>query len=198
MGYGDGKAKRTGNSAKNIADCFLSDNGFQVLNSPRDEKGVDRNIMLPGKSGKEAKVRIRGRSGINNPDTPRWFQFKISASDIAESVKKGKDLEHLWQDAIKKADFWILVSLQEQGNEVWVFPTEVILEIARLNAPHYQEWTSNDFSKPAYKQKGNNPGEMAGKQKELNLHVTDKSGVILENRFQSYKNNADVLHAYFQ
>ena len=188
MSYEDGIAKKTGRIGEDEADKFLEDNGFSKHRPAGRDIGIDRLVSLPERTNKEARIQVKGRGQIANP---RWFQLTVPGAQVRDAFEEGKDLEELWERRIYQVDFWVLVSIPAQ--EVWVFPSEVIFEIAETNNFSYRSRRDNQYDKPHYDKKG----KIQKKQKELNLDVKDESGIPLREKFQRYRDNAECLYAFF-
>lgn len=186
-GYGDGRAKRTGEIAKEKAEAFLIEKGFTLQPPAKARSGFDLIASQPDKSKKEAKIQIKGRGQADNP---RWFQFTISAKQLREAIENKENLEELWKQRIFAANFWILVAIPK--NEIWVLPSAVVLEIADANYAHYKSRPDNQFDNLQY----DNSGSIKRKQKELNLDVKNESGLFLWEKYEKYKDKVDALNSF--
>ncbi len=184
MSYIDGIARITGKIGEAEVDQFFKNYGLYYYRPPGLDIGIDRIVSLNDKSTIQAKIQIKGRRQISNP---RWFQLSITPVQISKSFNDKTDLNNLWKKKIDMVDFWILVSLPK--NEIWVFPSHVIHEIAIINYSVYKTRNDNDYSQVHYTK----TGKIAKKQKELNLDITDKFGTPLTEKFAFYKNNISQL-----
>lgn len=175
MSYKDGIAKRTGHIGEKEADAFLTTNGFETSVPPGKDVGIDRLVRRPD-GDRTARVQVKGRSQISNP---RWFQFTVTASSIRNTWDRRESLETLWRQRIFMCDFWLLVSVPM--GEVWVFPSNVILNIVEDIAHHYVGRADNQYEQPHYDKNG----KIQKKQKELNLDVCDKSNVLIREKYSA-------------
>lgn len=187
MSYRDGIAKKTGRIGEKEADIFLANHGFDAKRPPGPDVGIDRVVRLPERPQKHAKIQVKGRGQVANP---RWFQLTVPATQIRDAFERGEDLEQLWKQRIYQVEFWLLVSIPK--NEIWVFPSDVILEIAMVNECQYKTRQDNQYKAPHYDRNG----KIQKKQKELNLDITDDSGTLLWQRFQSYRDNAEAINSF--
>lgn len=89
-------------------------------------------------------------------------------------------------------DFWVLVSIPL--NEIWIFPSTIIFDIAEVNARIYCNRRDNNFDQIYL----NKHGKIEKKQKELNLDVLDSSGVYLHDKYKEYKGNCSVIYNYLK
>ena len=184
MSYKDGTAKITGKIGESEIDQFFKKNGLYFSRPPGLDLGIDRFVSLNSTSALKAKIQIKGRRQAGNP---RWFQLSITHSQIIKALSDKADLNDLWRKKIDMVDFWILVSIPNQ--EIWVFPSKIIHEIAKLNYPIYKSRKDNDYSQVHHDKRGN----IAKKQKELNLDIKDLNGITLAERFSFYRNNITPL-----
>lgn len=184
MSYIDGIAKETGFLSEDLVDNFLSENGLTSVKPIVRQLGVDRIVTLSDNPNKQAKIQVKGRSQVSNP---RWFQLVVSSKQLQEAHSNGQDLNQLWKNQIDVVDFWILVSIPK--DEIWIFPSKVIHEIAKANYLKYHTRRDNDYSNISYDHKG----KVDRKQKELNLDVCNENGVPLYVKYKEYKNNAQLL-----
>ena len=184
MSYIDGIARITGKIGEAEVDQFFRNNGLYFCRPPGLDIGIDRIVSLDNKFTIQAKIQIKGRRQISNP---RWFQLSITPFQISKSLKDKTDLNDLWRKKIDMVDFWILVSIPK--NEIWVFPSHVIHEIASINYSVYKTRNDNDYSQVHYTKNG----KIAKKQKELNLDIIDKFGIPLTEKFASFKDNLSPL-----
>lgn len=184
MSYKDGIASTTGRIGEAEVDQLFKHNGLYYFRPPGLDIGIDRIVSLNEKSTIQAKIQIKGRRQISNP---RWFQLSVTPDQISRSVKEMTDLNDLWLKKIYMVDFWILVSIPK--NEIWIFPSQVIHEIASINSPVYKNRKDNNYSQVHYTKHG----KIAKKQKELNLDTKDSNGVLLTKRFSSFRNNINPL-----
>lgn len=186
MGYGDGMAKETGDLSEDKADLFLNENGFESV-KPLRRNGVDRIVSLFDNPNKVTSVQIKGRRQIENP---RWFQLSVPVNQLRDAKAKGQDLNELWKDRIYMVDFWLLVSIPK--NEIWVFPSRIIHEIADINFAKYKTRQDNDYSQ-IFQDKN---GKDVKKQKELNLDICDENGIQLFIKYKRYLNDASYIHDF--
>lgn len=184
MSYKDGIAKFTGKIGEAETDLFFMKNALHSFRPPGLDIGIDRIVSLNPLRGIQAKIQIKGRRQVGNP---RWFQLSITPSQIIKALSDKTDLNDLWRKKIDMVDFWILVSIPNQ--EIWVFPSKIIQEIAELNYSIYKSRKDNDYSQVHHDKRGN----IAKKQKELNLDIKDENGITLEKRFSFYRNNITPL-----
>jgi hypothetical protein len=184
MSYKDGIANNTGKIGETEADQFFKNNGLHSWKPPGPDIGIDRIVNLNSSPRLQAKIQVKGRRQVQNP---RWFQLSITPTQIIKASNDKIDLNDLWKKKIDIVDFWILVSIPNK--EIWVFPSRVIHEIAELNYPIYKSRKDNDYSQVHYA----NKGKIAKKQKELNLDIKDKNGILITERFLFLKNNISPL-----
>lgn len=184
MSYKDGIARITGRIGEAEVDQLFKHNGLYFFRPPGLDIGIDRVVSLNEKSTIQAKIQIKGRRQISYP---RWFQLNVTPDQISKSVKEKTDLNNLWLKKIDMVDFWILVSIPK--NEIWVFPSQVIHEIASINSTKYKTRNDNDYSRFHYTKHG----KIAKKQKELNLDIKDNCGIVLTERFSIFRNNINPL-----
>lgn len=184
MSYKDGIANFTGKIGETEADQFFQKNGLHSFRPPGPDIGIDRIVSLSNSLGIQAKIQIKGRRQVKNP---RWFQLSITPSQIFKAISDKIYLNDLWKKKIDMVNFWILVSIPNK--EIWVFPSRVIHEIAEINYPIYKSRKDNDYSQVHHDKRGN----IAKKQKELNLDIKDKNGILITERFSFIKNNITPL-----
>jgi hypothetical protein len=187
MGYEDGQAKKTGRLGEKEAIEFLATHGFSAEKPGGQDIGIDLLVSLQGNIDKVVKVQVKGRGQVANP---RWFQLSITPSQIKSAWTEGRQLDLLWKNKIKMVDFWMMVSIPL--NEVWVIPSDKVIEIAKLNSVKYNSRLDNQFDKPHYTKHG----KLAKKQKELNLDI-EIDGVPIWQQFLNYQNNAKAIMEYF-
>jgi len=189
MSYKNSTAKETGKSTESTVDKFFIENGYNCVKPSGKDIGIDRIVTSDKYPGVEVKIQIKGR---RVEETPRWFQFKVNSSKIRDAIASGKDLNELWKERIYMNDFWVLVSIPK--NEIWVFPSVVIHEIADINYHKYKGRRDNNFNE-VFTDKN---GKIESKQKELNLNNMDEDGVVLYERFAAYKHNLSCIEDFFR
>ena len=189
MSYKNSTAKVTGVITETETDKFFVKHGFNCFRPQGQDIGIDRIVTSNKYSEIEAKVQVKGRY---QEETPRWFQFKINSAKIRDAIKAGKDLNELWKERIYMVDFWVLISIPK--NEIWVFPSKVIHEIAAINYNKYKGRKDNNFSEVFRDKKG----VIKKKQKELNLDIEDEHGIKLFKRYESYKFNISCVESFFK
>jgi hypothetical protein len=186
MGYGDKIAKKTGKLGEAEAEKFFIENGFECF-KPIPDIGVDRVLNLKNVSDKQIKVQIKGRGQSKNP---RWFQLKVSEVQLKKAYEINQDLNELWKQQIYMVDFWVLVSIPK--NEIWVFPSKIIHEIADINFKKYFTREDNNYNQLNYYKNG----KVKKKQKEINLDLKDENGVELFEKYKNYKNNISLIKEF--
>ena len=188
MGYEDGRAGKTGRLGEKEAIQFLVSNGFSAVKPSGKDVGIDLLVSPKDNSTLYAKAQVKGRRQVANP---RWFQLSITPAQIEAAWSSGQPLESLWKKKIRMVDFWIMVSIPL--NEVWVIPSDKVMEIAEMNAKKYCSRLDNQYDKPSYTKHG----KIAKKQKELNLDI-EVDGIQIWKKFCNYKNSVNSLIGYFQ
>ena len=188
MSYVNSTAKSTGKITEIITEDFFKEHNYNCFKPQGKDIGIDKIVTSDKYPGREIKIQVKGR---NVKKTPRWFQLKVSSAKIRKALNTGRDLNELWMEKIKMVDFWVLVSIPE--NEIWVFPSEVVLKIAELNYPHYTKRSDNNYSEVFYDKNG----KIKSKQKELNLDKEDENGVKLYKRFARYKFDPSGIEEFF-
>jgi len=188
MGYEDGRAGRTGRLGEKEAIQFLVSHGFSAVSPSGKDVGVDLIVSPKENPTQFAKVQVKGRRQIANP---RWFQLSITPAQIEAAWLNGQPLESLWKNKIRMVDFWVMVSIPL--NEVWVIPSDKVMEIAELNSRKYCSRLDNQYDKPSYTKHG----KIAKKQKELNLDI-EVDDIPLWKKICDYKDNVNSLIRYFQ
>ena len=188
MSYKTNTAKKTGIFTEEETDHFFSRFGYDCVRPNGSDIGIDRIVTSKKHPGIEAKVQVKGRLPEK---TPRWFQFKVNSAPIRIAIKEGKDLNDLWKERIYIVDFWVLISIPEK--EIWVFPSNIIHEIAIINSKKYKGRKDNNFSK-VYTDRN---GKIEKKQKELNLDIEDENGIKLYERYSIYKSNISCIENFF-
>jgi hypothetical protein len=118
---------------------------------PKRDIGVDLEVWHSARHDRFVNVQIEERGRKQKNRKYRWFQI---------GTEKQKD---------NLCDFFILVV--ERHDEYWVFPKEVVCEIAEINAAKY----------------GNRL------QAEINLDIVDADGVKLTERYAEYLNNFQII-----
>jgi hypothetical protein len=186
MSYGDKIAKKTGRLGEVEAEKFFVENGFECY-KPLPDIGVDRVLNLKNVSEKQIKVQIKGR---RQPENPRWFQLTVSGAQLKKAHENYQDLNELWKQRIYMVDFWVLVSIPR--NEIWVFPSKIIHEIADINFKKYYTRKDNNYNQLFYDKNG----KVKKKQKELNLDLKDENGVELFKKYKDYKNNISLIKEF--
>jgi len=188
MGYENGRAGKTGRLGEKEAIQFLDSHGYTAVKPAGKDVGVDLLINQIENPTIIAKAQVKGRRQLANP---RWFQLSITPSKIKNAWDSGEPLDSLWKNKIRMVDFWILVSIPL--NEVWVIPSDKVMEIAELNSKKYSSRIDNQYEKPSYTKHG----KIAKKQKELNLDI-EVDGIPIWKRYIIYKNNVNSLREYFK
>lgn len=188
MSYKTNSAKSTGTITEERTDKFFNDLGFNCVKPDGPDIGIDRILTSAKYPGLAAKIQVKGRLPEK---TPRWFQFKVNSAKIRDAIEEGKDLNELWKERIYMVDFWVLISIPK--NEIWIFPSKIIHEIANLNSDKYRGRQDNNFS-DVYT---NRNGKIKPKQKELNLDIEDENGIKLYKRYSSYKFNISCVEDFF-
>jgi hypothetical protein len=87
-------------------------------------------------------------------------------------------------------DFWVLVSIP--CKEIWIFPSQIINQIAEANFTKYHTRRDNNYSQINIDKNG----KVEKKQKELNLDIYDVNGVQLFKKYKDYKNNISQIHEF--
>lgn len=188
MGYEDGRAGKTGRLGEAEAKQFLQSHGFSTVKPASQDVGVDLIILSKINSEISAKAQVKGRRQSENP---RWFQLSITPSQIIVAWSSGAQLDDLWKQKILMVDFWILVSIPLK--EVWVIPSNKVMEIAVLNSKKYSSRLDNQFKEPHYTKHG----KVAKKQKEMNLDL-EIDGVPIWQKYGDYRNNINPLIEFFR
>lgn len=188
MSYKTNTAKSTGIITENQTDQFFNKFGFNCVKPDGQDTGIDRIVTSDKYPGIEAKIQVKGRLPEK---TPRWFQFKVNSAKIRDAIKEGKDLNDLWKERIFMVDFWALISIPK--NEIWIFPSKIIYEIANLNSRKYKGRKDNNYAE-VYVDKN---GKIEKKQKELNLDIEDENGIKLYERYSKYKFNISCVEDFF-
>jgi hypothetical protein len=188
MSYKNSSAKSTGKITEAETDKFFIEHGFNCVQPQGQDIGIDRIVTSDKYQGIEAKIQVKGRYPEN---TPRWFQFKVNSAKIRKAIKSGKDLNELWKERIYMVDFWVLISIPK--NEIWIFPSKVIHEIANINYHKYKGRKDNNFNE-VFKDKNE---KIEKKQKELNLDIENENGIKLYKQFEEYKFNISCVEDYF-
>ncbi|HAF31110.1 MAG TPA: hypothetical protein DCG75_18895 [Bacteroidales bacterium] len=186
MSYGDGIAKKTGKLGEAEAEKFFIENGFECY-KPIPDIGVDRVLSLKKKSDKQIKIQIKGR---RQPENPRWFQLTVPRAQLKEAHESKQDLNELWKQRIYMVDFWVLVSIPR--NEIWVFPSKVIHEIADINFKKYFTRKDNNYNQLFYDKNL----KVEKKHKELNLDIKDENGIELFKKYENFKNNISLIKEF--
>lgn len=150
----------------------LKDSGL-VAEKPVPDKGIDLDVYHPGNPVNKIKIQIKGRG--ENPQNGRWFQIRTSPKQRNDAVKLGLHVSETYKEKVKLCDFFILVSLKH--DELWVFPIDVILEIIGINREYYKNRKDNQN----------------GHQAEINLEITDSSGILLYKKYYFYRNNVSLI-----
>ena len=187
MSYTDGFAKETGHLGETEVDRFFKKNGLYCNRPFGQDNGVDRILKLSEFAEKQAKIQIKGRRQLTNP---RWFQLTVTSKQLATCFKEKRNLNELWRNRISMVDFWVLVSIPL--NEIWIFPSEIIFEIADANARIYSNRRDNNYDQIYY----NKLGKIQKKQKELNLNIKDDSGIQLSDKYSKFKDNCSIIIDY--
>ena len=187
MSYFDGIAKNTGHLGETECDRFLKDNGFNSVRPTGPDIGIDRIVSSKEYPNKSAKIQVKGRSQVENP---RWFQLTVPGVQLRDAHANGQDLNELWKSRIFMVDFWILVSIP--CKEIWIFPSQVIYQIAEANFPKYHTRRDNNYSQINIDKNG----KVEKKQKELNLDIYDVNGVQLFKKYKEYKNNISLIQEF--
>ena len=187
MSYEDGIAKTTGHLGENECDIFLIENGFSSVKPTDPDIGIDRIVSSKEFPNKSAKIQVKGRSQVENP---RWFQLTVPGVQLRDAHAKGQDLNDLWKKRIFMVDFWLLVSIP--CNEIWIFPSQIIYQIAEANFPKYYTRRDNNYSQ-IYIDKN---GKVEKKQKELNLDIYDVNGIQLFKKYKEYKGNISLIRDF--
>lgn len=188
MSYKTNTAKLTGNLTEETTDMFFMGHGFKCVKPKGQDIGIDRIVTSEKYPGIEAKIQVKGRNPIK---TPRWFQFKVNSAKIKNALKSGKNLNELWKERIYMVDFWVLVSIPE--DEIWIFPSQIIHEIADISVYKYKNRRDNNFDEVFFDKNE----KIEKKQKELNLDIEDESGIKLTKRFEKYKYNISCVDDFF-
>ena len=188
MSYKTNTAKSTGIITEKQTDQFFNEFGFNCVKPDGLDTGIDRIVTSDKYPGIEAKIQVKGRLPEK---TPRWFQFKVNSAKIRDAIKEGKDLNDLWKERIFMVDFWVLISIPK--NEIWIFPSKIIYEIANLNSRKYKGRKDNNYTE-VYVDKN---GKIEKKQKELNLDIEDENGIKLYERYSKYKFNISCVEDFF-
>lgn len=179
MGYEDGRAGVTGKIGEEEAVHFLRNGGFFASRPTGRDVGIDLIITHEKYRNFKATAQVKGRRQLKNP---RWFQLSITPTQIKNAWERSEYLESLWKNKILLVDFWIMVSIPCE--EIWIFPSNKVLDIAQLNAIRYSSRRDNQFDKPHYDKNG----KIAKKQKELNLDIVI-DGEPLWQMFSEYRNS---------
>lgn len=187
MSYEDGFAKKTGHIGEAECDKFLKENGFNSVRPTGSDIGIDRIVSSKEYPNKSAKIQVKGRSQVENP---RWFQLTVPGVQLRDAYARGQDLNEIWRKRIFMVDFWILVSILY--NEIWIFPSQIIYQIAEANFPKYHTRRDNNYSQ-IYIDKN---GKVEKKQKELNLDIYDVNGIQLFKKYKEYINNISLIHEF--
>lgn len=187
MSYIDGFAKITGHLGEAEADRFFKKSGLLCYRPGGKDIGIDRIIKLNESGKKEARIQIKGRRQEANP---RWFQLTVTSKQQEICNRDKMDLNELWRNRISMVDFWVLVSIPK--NELWIFPSTIIFDIAKFNARIYCNRRDNNYDQINL----NKHGKLEKKQKELNLDVIDDSGIKLFEKYSKYKNNISIIIDY--
>ena len=183
MSYIDNIAKTTGRIAEKEAESFLQKHGFGSYKPAGADTGIDRIIYLSGNPVKTARIQIKGRRQAENP---RWFQLTVPKAQIRDALINNHDPNELWKKRIYMVDFWILAAISLK--EIWVFPSNIIHEIAEINYRIYYTRSDNNYSN----------GKIEKKQKELNLNISDENGLPLWKKYEAYKNNASLIYNFLK
>jgi hypothetical protein len=187
MSYKDGLAKRTGHLGEKECDEFLKENGFISVKPTGPDNGIDRIVSLKEYPNKSAKIQVKGRSQVENP---RWFQLTVPRVQLRNAYAIGQDLNQLWKKRIFMVDFWILISIP--NNEIWIFPSQIIYQIAEANFIKYHTRRDNNYSQVNIDKNG----RVEMKHKELNLDIFDTNGIQLFKKYKEYINNISLIHDF--
>jgi hypothetical protein len=183
MGYGDGRAKKTGKIGESEARNALIAAGLHAEKPPGKDIGIDLEIWLSDHNKRRATAQVKGRRDIVHP---LWFAATVTSKQLRKAWEATGSIRDTWKQRILSVDFWLLVSVPR--NEIWVLPASKALELAILNEPFHLNRRDNQYDRPFFKPNG----KIEAKQKELYLGRT-VNYMPLTQKFAAYRNNFTII-----
>jgi hypothetical protein len=164
---------KTGTLTERLVSEQLVFSGLIAI-KPIPDKGIDFMVHHPDHEDKKVLIQVKGRGATQKNKRYRWFQIRTTPKQRKETVEAGLPVSEAWRKKVKLCDFFILVS--ERYSECWVFPKDIICEIASINRKKY----------------GGRKDNQDGIQTELDLDIED-NGVKLTKTYSDYLNNFDLV-----